>query len=122
MVVALAWCSLATGKDRENIAAFWVTITSMTQDQALDILKTGASVFLTGEPGSGKTHTVNRYTAWLRERGIEVAVTASTGIAATHIGGTTIHSWSGVGVRSELTKYDIEAMWRSKRSLRRISG
>src|ERR1700691_2763882 len=92
----------------------------MTQDQALDILKTGASVFLTGEPGSGKTHTVNRYTAWLRERGIEAAVTASTGIAATHIGGTTIHSWSGVGVRTELTKYDIEAMSRNKRGMRQI--
>ena len=28
----------------------------MTQDTALDILKTGANVFLTGEPGSGQTH------------------------------------------------------------------
>ena len=27
----------------------------MTQDEALALLKTGASVFLTGQPGSGKT-------------------------------------------------------------------
>ena len=33
----------------------------MTQDEALALVKTGASMFLTGQPGSGKTHTVNRY-------------------------------------------------------------
>lgn len=79
----------------------------MTQDEALAILKTGASVFLTGEPGSGKTHTVNRYVACLREWGIEPAITASTGIAATHIQGMTVHSWSGIGVREALSAEDL---------------
>lgn len=50
----------------------------MKQEQALDILKTGGNVFLTGEPGSGKTHTINRYIVYLRACGIEPAVTAST--------------------------------------------
>lgn len=72
-------------------------------------------MFLTGEPGSGKTHTINAYVAWLRERGIEPAITASTGIAATHIGGTTIHSWSGLGVRDTLTPYDLDAISSNKR-------
>jgi len=80
----------------------------MTQDQALAILKTGANVFLTGEPGSGKTHTVNTYVAYLREHGIDPSITASTGIAATHIGGLTIHSWSGIGVKRFLSAYDLE--------------
>ena len=80
----------------------------MNQSQAIAILKTGANVFLTGEPGSGKTHTVNAYVAYLRARGIEPAITASTGIAATHIGGLTIHSWSGIGIKSQLNKYDLE--------------
>ena len=66
----------------------------MTQNEALNILKTGVNVFLTGEPGSGKTHTINEYVTYLRDRDVEVAITASTGIAATHIGGMTIHSWS----------------------------
>ncbi len=74
----------------------------MTQDQALAILKTGAHVFLTGEAGSGKTHTINQYTEYLRHHEIDFAVTASTGIAATHIHGMTIHSWSGIGVQSVL--------------------
>jgi ATP-dependent DNA helicase PIF1 len=79
----------------------------MTQSQALAILKTGAHVFLTGEAGSGKTHTINQYTDYLRHHEIDFAVTASTGIAATHIHGMTIHSWSGIGVQSTL---DDEAL------------
>ena len=75
----------------------------MTQNEALTILQTGANVFLTGEPGSGKTHTVNAYVAWLRSHGIEPAITASTGIAATHVGGMTIHSWSGIGINERMT-------------------
>lgn len=80
----------------------------MNQSQALDILKTGGNVFLTGEPGSGKTYVINQYIAWLEAAGIGVAVTASTGIAATHIGGMTIHSWSGIGIRDSLTPYDLD--------------
>lgn len=80
----------------------------MTQEQALDILKTGANVFLTGEPGAGKTHVINQYIAWLEAAGLTVAVTASTGIAATHISGMTIHSWSGVGIRDSLSPYDLD--------------
>lgn len=75
----------------------------MTQGDALSILKTGANVFLTGEPGSGKTHTVNAYIAWLRAHGIEPSVTASTGIAATHVGGMTVHAWSGIGINERMT-------------------
>ncbi len=80
----------------------------MTQKEALDILKTGANVFLTGEPGAGKTHTINEYVNYLRNSDVEVAITASTGIAATHIGGMTIHSWSGIGIKSKLDKYDLD--------------
>ncbi len=86
------------------------------------MLKTGANVFLTGEPGSGKTYTVNAYVKWLREQGIEPAITASTGIAATHIGGYTIHSWSGIGVKSCLTEYDLDHMATNERLVKRVSG
>lgn len=92
----------------------------MTQDEALTILKTGANVFLTGEPGSGKTHTVNCYARWLRDHNIQAAITASTGIAATHIGGSTIHSWSGLGVRRKLTPRDLGIIMSKNRIVQRI--
>jgi ATP-dependent exoDNAse (exonuclease V) alpha subunit len=92
----------------------------MTQAEALQILKTGGNVFLTGEPGSGKTHLVNTYVRYLRERGIEPAITASTGIAATHLGGMTIHSWSGIGVRTELSPYDLDKLTQNERVVKRV--
>jgi hypothetical protein len=82
----------------------------MTQDEALEIMKTGANVFLSGEPGSGKTYTVNRYIEHLKRYGIETAVTASTGIAATHVGGMTIHSWSGIAIKRDLTEDELDAI------------
>lgn len=85
-------------------------LVGMTQERALSILKTGANAFVTGEPGAGKTHVINHYTAWLAAAGIPVAITASTGIAATHIGGMTIHSWSGLGTREELTARDLDSI------------
>jgi ATP-dependent DNA helicase PIF1 len=80
----------------------------MLQTEALDILKMGKNVFLTGPAGSGKTHVLHSYIDYLKSHAVDVAVTASTGIAATHLGGVTIHSWSGLGIRDELTDYDIE--------------
>ncbi len=92
----------------------------MTQHQALNILKTGVSVFLTGEPGSGKTHTINEYIRYLKQAKVSVAVTASTGIAATHIGGLTIHAWSGIGIKKKLSKYDVDRIANTERVARRI--
>ncbi|OGM96687.1 hypothetical protein A2532_03980 [Candidatus Wolfebacteria bacterium RIFOXYD2_FULL_48_11] len=92
----------------------------MTQDEAFAILKTGRNVFLTGEPGSGKSHMVNRYVEYLRSCGVEPSITASTGIAATHIGGMTIHSWSGIGVRTRLTDHDLELMLDKDRLVKRL--
>ena len=80
----------------------------MNQDEAFEILKTGNNVFVTGSAGSGKTHLINRYIAYLNENNVDVAVTASTGIAATHMGGVTIHSWSGLGIRDSLSESDLD--------------
>ena len=86
----------------------------MRQSSALDILKTGQNVFLTGSAGSGKTYTLNQYIDYLRARRVPVAVTASTGIAATHMSGTTIHSWSGIGIKDELTDRDLTNLSRKQ--------
>jgi hypothetical protein len=93
---------------------------AMTQDEALALLKSGASVFLTGEPGSGKTYTVNFYRERARRLGLDVAFTASTGIAATHGNGITIHAWSGIGVREHLTGRDLDTIAANRRVAARI--
>ncbi|MDF7665330.1 PIF1 family DEAD/DEAH box helicase [Bifidobacterium sp. ESL0745] len=75
----------------------------MKQAEVLTILDAGANAFITGAPGAGKTYVLNEFIRSARARGASVAVTASTGIAATHINGQTIHSWSGVGVSQVMT-------------------
>lgn len=98
------------------------------QQRAVDLARGGESIFLTGgagtctslaiavaprgtpspphtcrrahASGTGKSLTLNRVISALKEKhGHEaVYVTASTGIAATVIGGTTLHSFAGIGV------------------------
>ena len=82
----------------------------MTQAEALDILKLGHNVFITGAAGSGKTYLLNEYINYLKKYNVDVAITASTGIAATHMGGMTIHSWSGLGIRNNITERDLEEL------------
>jgi ATP-dependent DNA helicase PIF1 len=92
----------------------------MTQDEALQILKTGASVFLTGEPGSGKSYVAARYVSYLRSGNVPVSMTASTGIAAAQLGGTTVHAWSGIGTRSQITNAEMDAISKNRRVTDRI--
>lgn len=76
----------------------------MNQELALEVMLAGESVLLTGPAGSGKTYVLNRFIRHAKEEGKHVSVTATTGIAATHLGGATIHSWSGIGVHDSLPR------------------
>jgi len=87
----------------------------MTQEEALDILKMGHNVFLTGQAGSGKTYLLNQYISYLKQHNIGVGVTASTGISATHMGGMTIHSWAGIGIKDFMTHKELRALLKKKK-------
>lgn len=89
----------------------------MEQELALNILKTGANVFLSGAAGTGKSYTLNQYIGYLKMNRIRYAITASTGIAASLLKGTTIHSWSGIGVREKLSQNDLEKIKKKKIAL-----
>lgn len=82
----------------------------MKQETALKLLKAGENVFLTGSAGAGKTYTLNQYIQYLKIRKVPVAITASTGIAATHMNGMTIHTWAGIGIKDTLSDDDLKRM------------
>ena len=82
----------------------------MTQAEALELMHSGANVFLTGEPGAGKTYTLNKFIEEAQLKHKRIAITASTGIAASHIGGTTIHSWSGLGIADAISDSELDRM------------
>lgn len=74
----------------------------MDQGLAIEILLSGESALLTGPAGTGKTFVLNQFIALAKYEGKHVSITATTGLAATHLGGTTIHAWSGMGVRDDI--------------------
>jgi len=92
----------------------------MTQQQALKILKSGVNVFLTGSAGTGKTFLLNQLISYLKKSKIRTGVTASTGIAATHLEGRTIHSWSGIGIKREMDEKSIKHIAKDKKLNKRI--
>lgn len=92
----------------------------MKQQTALDLLKTGQNIFLTGQAGAGKTYVLNQYISYLRIRGIDVATTASTGIAATHMSGMTIHAWSGMGIKDSFDADDYKRLKGRKAIMERL--
>lgn len=89
----------------------------MTQQEALAILESGQSVLLTGAAGTGKTYILNQFIKRARYRGMSVAVTATTGLAATHLNGTTIHAWSGIGINDELKPGQMEKLGKQRQDL-----
>lgn len=82
----------------------------MTQNEALAIMHSGQSILLTGAAGAGKTYTLNSFIKSCRANGKNIAVTATTGLAATHLNGSTIHSWAGIGIHDELPKNHFTKM------------
>jgi len=93
----------------------------MKQNTALGIMKSGRNVFLTGSAGTGKTFLINEYINYLKERKIKPAIVAPTGIAASHIGGSTIHSFFGVGIREKVDDWLLDKITQTKTILERLS-
>ncbi len=89
----------------------------MNQGLALEILLSGESVLLTGPAGAGKTYVLNQFIKLAKADGKHVSVTATTGLAATHLGGTTIHSWSGIGVHDDIPHGFAEHLSKARREI-----
>lgn len=69
---------------------------SPEQAQALELLRSGENVFLTGGAGSGKSFLIRQF---MRELDAgEMPILASTGAAAVLLGGRTFHSFFGLGI------------------------
>lgn len=94
-----------------------------TQTEVLARMLNRENLFISGPAGSGKTTIVNRFIDIIDAEfngNFEVAITASTGIAASLIGGQTIHSWAGMGIDTEPfnAKKIPPQMWGKKKVMR----
>lgn len=89
----------------------------MDQALALEIMLAGHSILLTGPAGSGKTYVLSEFIRLAKREGKSVAVTATTGLAASHLGGSTIHAWSGIGIADELPKGFLAGLSKSRHDI-----
>lgn len=64
-------------------------------NDATQAILSGHNCCILGQPGTGKTRFLLDIAAKLRSEGKTVNITASTGIAAANIGGTTVHKFCG---------------------------
>lgn len=79
---------------------------SAQQRSVIEMVKQGKNVFFTGSAGTGKSVLLREIIRVCgKDMGRkELAVTAYTGIAAVNIGGSTLHSWAGIGLGKEPPK------------------
>ncbi len=71
---------------------------SQEQTSVVDMVKNGESVFFTGSAGTGKSFLLKKIIATMPPE--TTFATASTGAAACHIGGTTLHGFAGIATGS----------------------
>lgn len=65
---------------------------------AIKSISDGKNILITGGAGVGKSHLFKEITKRLDEKEILYAVTSATGASAQLISGTTLHSWTGLGL------------------------
>jgi len=78
--------------DIESIKKQETIVFNEEQKIAYDAFMAGENIFVTGKAGTGKSTLLNE----IKKSGKKVVVTATTGIAAIAVGGTTIHSHFGI--------------------------
>lgn len=77
---------------------------NVDREDAFKALETGENIFLTGNAGAGKTHLIKEFAKKSKRN---VALTATTGIAALNLGGETIHRFLGIGIATRPEQADI---------------
>ena len=90
-------------EDLDALYSSMMTASQFTDDQraiAETILSSSKNYFISGSAGTGKSFLLKYIIQEMRRRYNlnGVAVTAPTGVAAIHVGGSTIHSFAGVGI------------------------
>jgi ATP-dependent exoDNAse (exonuclease V) alpha subunit len=80
----------------------------------------GGFIHLTGEAGTGKSFIINTLFRFMERHGQPFAKTASTGVSAFNIGGSTVHSFFGLGLAEESVEQLIIKVRKNKRARERI--
>ncbi len=88
---------------------------------ALTILET-SNLFITGGAGSGKTTLTRSIIEEAQKKGQKVACLASTGMAATLIGGQTLHSFFDLGIANSQEELELRGKLECSKKVRTLIG
>lgn len=93
-------------------------VLSDEQNRVIADMREGRNLLVTGPGGTGKSLLLKE--AQRLFTGRVFAVCGSTGVAAVNVGGSTLHSWCGIGLASEGPKSLSQMVARNKPALKRI--
>lgn len=102
-----------------------ITVGKLTEEQCkvLDAVLCGKNIFFTGSAGTGKSFLLKKIIAALPPD--VTMATASTGVAACHIGGITLHQFAGIGLGTGTldrcfqlaSRSSVASVWRKTKHL-----
>jgi len=95
-------------ESKKNIKLDKLTYDALSnkQKQAYTLIKNGLNIFLTGRGGSGKTSIISLF--YKEFKNIKnIGITSTTGTSAILIGGSTLHSYLGIGLGTG----DVEVLY-----------
>jgi len=91
-------------------------------DGIVEKLQKGNNIFLTGGAGVGKTTITKKVIEHFESEAKKVAKLASTGMAATLIGGQTLHSFLDLGIASNMAELEKNAKLEIKKKVKKLIG
>ncbi len=97
---------------------------TFTKDQLrfFESFFSGDNIFLTGSAGTGKSYVIQQLLDFASDKNIPITKTASTGVAALNISGSTIHSWMGLGLGDAKVSYILKEIQSRRKVLNRIKA
>ncbi|WP_304544489.1 ATP-dependent DNA helicase [Sulfurimonas microaerophilic] len=90
------------------------------KSEVISLLESGSNVFLTGGAGVGKTTITQEVIKHYESEAKKVAKLASTAMAATLVGGQTLHSFFDFGIASSLEELEKNGKLEPKKKLKKL--
>lgn len=88
--------------------------------EAIEKLTNAKNIFLTGGAGVGKTTITREIISHYESEAKKVAKLASTGMAATLIGGQTLHSFLDLGIASDIEELKTSGKYEIKNKIKKL--